>query len=79
MPQILPLSELPSRARARIHEIHGGHRFQRRLTIMGIKKGQIITLISKQPFRGPITIQLYGSQMTLGRGMAHKIIVEVMA
>lgn len=78
MTQILPLSELPNRTRARIHEIHGGHRFQQRLNVMGIRKGQIITLISKQPFRGPITIQLYGSQMTLGRGMAQRIIVEVM-
>jgi len=78
MSNIIPLSDLPNRTKARIHEIHGGHQLQQRLTVMGIRKGQIITLISKQPFRGPITIQLYGSQMTLGRGMARHIIVEVM-
>jgi ferrous iron transport protein A len=78
MSQILPLSELPNRTKARILEIQGGYRFQQRLTVMGIRKGQIVTLISKQPFRGPITIQLYGSQMTLGRGMARRIMVEVM-
>jgi ferrous iron transport protein A len=79
MTQILPLSEIPKQSKARIIEIQGGHHFQHRLTIMGIRKGQTITLVSKQPFRGPLTIKLYGSQMTLGRGMARKILVEVIS
>ncbi|MCK4332649.1 MAG: ferrous iron transport protein A, partial [Thermoplasmatales archaeon] len=29
------------------------------------------------PFHGPLTIEVRGSQMTLGRGMAQKIMVEV--
>ena len=78
MVDIVALSDLPNRSKARILEVKGGAHFQQRLTVMGIRKGQIITLVSKQPFRGPITIQLYGSQMTLGRGMARKIMVEVM-
>jgi ferrous iron transport protein A len=78
MADIFPLPDIPKRSKARIIEIKGNQQFQKRLTIMGIRIGKIITLVSKQPFRGPITIQLYGSQMTLGRGMARKIMVEVM-
>ena len=78
MVDIFPLSDIPKRSKARIIEIKGKQQFQQRLTVMGIRTGKIITLVSKQPFRGPITIQLFGSQMTLGRGMARKIMVEVM-
>jgi ferrous iron transport protein A len=44
---------------------------------MGIREGQTITIVSKQPFRGPVTISVGSCQMTMGRGMAQKIIVDV--
>ena len=43
---------------------------------MGIREGQTIRIVSKQPLRGHVTISINSSQMTLGRGMANKIIVE---
>lgn len=55
---------------------HGGHGFQRRLNVLGIREGQIVRVDSKQPLMGPLTITVGNCQMTLGRGMAHKIIVE---
>ncbi|HDM67180.1 MAG TPA: ferrous iron transport protein A [Thermoplasmatales archaeon] len=73
----IPLTELPEQQRARIIAIHGGRGFQHRLHVMGIMEGRIVTIVSKQPFRGPITIRVNGTHMTLGRGMARKIIVEV--
>ena len=45
---------------------------------MGIREGQTIKLVSKQPFKGPLTITVGGSQMTLGRGMAYKILVQAL-
>ena len=70
------LLNLSNKQRARILEVHGGHGFRRKLGAMGIREGQIVTMLSKQPFRGPLTISVCGCQMTLGRGMAHRIFVE---
>ena len=67
---------LPLRKNATIKNIIGGRGFQRKLQVMGIRTGQKISVISRQPFNGPLTIQVCGCQMTLGRGMANKIIVE---
>ena len=71
------LTDLPLNTPAIINNIKGGPGFQRRLFVMGIRKGTTIKIICKQPLRGPITIQACGCQMTLGRGMAHKIEVDV--
>lgn len=73
----LPLANLPINTKATITEIHGGQGLSRRLFIMGLRKGQTIKILCKQPLRGPITIQACGCQMTLGRGMAQKIQVDV--
>ena len=75
--QIMPLSSLPINKKARIASIQGGYGFQRKLGIMGIREKQEIKIVSRQPFHGPLTVEICGSQMTLGRGMAQKITVEV--
>jgi len=72
----ISLSQLPYNRKARITGLEGGHGLQRRLRVMGIREGQIIVIVSRQPFRGPLTVAINGYQITLGRGMAHKIIVE---
>jgi ferrous iron transport protein A len=78
MEKILLLSQLTVNQRARILNINGGFGFQRRLRVMGVREGQIIKVVSKQPFRGPYTISIGGSNITIGRGMANKIAVEVL-
>ena len=75
--QIKPLSQLSIKTKARILNIEGGHGFKRKLSTMGIRKNQDIKIMSRQPFRGPLTIEVCGSQMTLGHGMAQKILVEI--
>jgi ferrous iron transport protein A len=71
------LLHLPNGKKATIIGLEGGHGFQRKLRTMGIREGQTITIVSKQPFRGPLTISIGSCQMTMGRGMAQKIIVNV--
>jgi ferrous iron transport protein A len=73
----IPLSNLMYKQKARIITLDGGNEFQRKLRIMGIREGQLIRIISKQPLRGPLTVAINGCQMTLGRGMANKIIVDI--
>ena len=77
--QITSLSDIPVRTNARIVEIQGGHGIKQKLEVMGIRVGKRITLISKQPFRGPLTIKVCNTRMTIGRGMAQRIIVEVVS
>ena len=80
----LPLAHLKKGKTGRIvsiqigHHIghHGGIGYKKRLNVLGIREGQLIRMDSKQPLMGPITISIGNSQITLGRGMAHKIIVE---
>ena len=73
----MPLTQLPINKRGKIVRLYGGQGFQRRLRVMGIREGQSIKIVSKQPFKGPFTVAMSGFQMTLGRGMANKITVEV--
>ncbi len=70
------LAHLPAKRKAKILKIHRGRHFQRRMGVMGLRVGEIVEVISKQPLMGPLTILVGKSQMTIGRGMAHKIIVE---
>ena len=84
----IPLVHLQKGKKGKIIYIHGGRHggsnfghhghygFRNRLNVLGIREGQILKVDSKQPFMGPITISVGNCQMTLGRGMAHKIIVE---
>ena len=73
----IPLLHLPYDEGAKIIRLDGGRGLQNKLRVMGIREGETIRVVSKQPLRGPITIAVDGCQVTLGRGMARKIIVEV--
>jgi len=55
---------------------HGGGYFNQKMCAMGIREGQIVEVVSRQPFLGPLTIAVGKCKMTIGRGMAHKILVE---
>lgn len=61
---------------AKITSVGGGYGLQRKLQTLGIRKGQEVKISSRQPFRGPLTIKVCGSQITLGRGIARRILVE---
>ena len=74
--KIKPLAQLTRNQTAKITDINGGYGFRKRLQVLGIHKGITVKVLSKQPLRGPLTICVGNCQMTLGRGMAHKIMVE---
>ncbi len=58
-------------------DIRGGYGLSRRLETMGIKPGVMITKVSSQLMRGPITVQVGNSRLAIGFGMARKIIVKI--
>jgi len=47
-----------------------------RLAGMGIRDGKVIRMITKQPIKGPVVVEVDGSSTSLGLGMAREIIVE---
>jgi len=53
--------------------------WEKRFESMGIRKGIHIRKIATQPFGGPVVIEVNGSKISLGRNIAAKIEVEVLA
>jgi len=70
------LAHLRTGKKAKIVSINGGGNFLRKMCVMGLREGQTIEVVSRQPFMGPMTISFGNCKITIGRGMAHKIIVE---
>lgn len=56
--------------------VRAGWRLQRRLADMGLTPGVQIRVINSQ-MAGPLLIDLRGSRVGLGRGVAQKILVKV--
>jgi len=55
----------------------GGRMLTKRLADLGLKEGTEIKVIRSALFSGPIQIEVCGSRLVLGRGLASKIIVEL--
>jgi len=71
-----PITNIKEGKKATIIRLIGGHGFQRRLRTMGIREGKVITVVTGQPFGGPLVVEVDGRSTTVGRGMAQRIIVE---
>lgn len=73
------LAQAPPDTPLRIIDIAGGHGIRRRLFSMGFHKDDLIEIDSHSIFRGPILVRNLSTDtaVALGRGIAQKIIVEV--
>ncbi|MCK4295739.1 MAG: ferrous iron transport protein A [Candidatus Marinimicrobia bacterium] len=71
------LTQINQGETAVVVDIRGGYGLSRRLETMGIKPGVMITKVSSQLMRGPITLRVGNSQIAIGFGMARKIIVKI--
>jgi ferrous iron transport protein A len=71
-----PLDRIEENRQVRVVDIQGGWGIRRRLGQMGIHPGDVITLVRYGAFQGPILIQVHGSQVALGRGIASRILVK---
>lgn len=57
--------------------VTGGYGLKRRLATLGIRLNKKIRLVTAQPFRGPIVVEVDRTRVAIGLGMAWKILVEV--
>ena len=76
MPQ-KKLTELQEGEAGKVVAVHGGHGFRRRLEALGIRPGMKIVKKSGQIMRGPVIVQVGGTQLAIGFGMARHIVVEI--
>jgi ferrous iron transport protein A len=72
----MTLDQLYENKKAKVIDVRGGHVIRQRLSQMGIHPGDEITMVRYGALRGPILIEIHGSQVALGRGIASRIIVE---
>jgi len=70
------LDQVDENRKAKVIDIQGGQGIRQRLSQMGIHPGDIVTILRYGALRGPILIEIHGSQVALGRGIASKILVE---
>jgi len=64
-------------ARVRVVGILGGPGVHHRLAQLGVYPGAVL-LVAGPRRRGPVLVEVYGSRIALGRGIAHKILVELL-
>jgi len=60
-----------------IVSITGGKNAAKRLADLGLAKGTAVEVVRKAWFSGPVQIEVCGSKLVLGRGLASKIVVEL--
>lgn len=70
----MPLEVVQAGRRVRIIAVDAGRGLQGRLVAMGLVSGVEIKVL-RNSMHGPILIEVKGSRIMLGRGMAQKILV----
>ena len=76
---MIDLTQAPYDKQLRIVDIQGGHGVRRRLLSLGFHKNHIIELDSRSILKGPLLVKDLSSDtsVALGRGIAQKIMVEI--
>jgi ferrous iron transport protein A len=74
---MMTLDTLRTRHVARVILIEGGHGVRSHLNTLGIHIGDWLTVVERAPFRGPVLVDVNGTRVAIGRGIASKVMVEV--
>lgn len=72
----VPLTTLLPGERAKIIALGHGKGRQHHFRTMGLMEGKIVKVIAAQPARGPFVIDVEGTQIAIGRGMARHILIQ---
>jgi ferrous iron transport protein A len=72
---VVPLTMLLPGEQARIVALQHGKGRQHHFRTMGLMEGKIVRVIASQPGRGPLVIDVEGTQIAVGRGMARHILI----
>ena len=69
------LSQLKQDEKAIVKALLGGCGFQHRLRCVGLKEGKMLRVVARHHFSGPLVVEVERRHITIGRGMAQKIMV----
>ncbi len=73
---MMPLAMVAPGEDVRLTAIRGGRRMRQRLADMGLNLGMTVRVMQRDR-HGPLILAVKDSRLALGRGMAHKIMVEL--
>ena len=71
----MPLSQLKPGEQGRVMAVEGGHGIRQKLFLRGLFEGSVVRVISCY---GPVTVEVDRNTVSIGRGMAQKVIVRRM-
>ena len=74
--QFMPLTMASPGRWLTVSNVRAGWGLQRRLAEMGLNPGVSIRVIDGHSWRGPMILDLRGSRLALGHGVAQKIMVK---
>jgi ferrous iron transport protein A len=74
---MMTLDTVSVHRQARVIMIEGGQRVRSYLNTLGIHIGDWLTVVQRAPFRGPVLVEIHGTRVALGRGVARKIKVDM--
>lgn len=73
---MIPLAMIAEGEEVRLISIQGGQGLRKRLADLGLNVGMTVRVVRRSP-DGPMILGVKESRLALGRGMAHRVIVEV--
>ena len=71
----LPLAMASPGEEVQLVAIHGGQRMRKRLADLGLNMGMTVRIMHRND-DGPLILAVKDSRLAVGRGMAHKILVQ---
>jgi ferrous iron transport protein A len=74
---MMALDTVGVRKQVRVIAIDGGHGVRAHLNTLGIHIGDWLTVVERAPFRGPVLVEVNGTRVALGRGIAAKLRVDI--
>lgn len=75
MSAIMPLAMAPEGAEVEVVSIQGGRGLVRRLMELGLTRGAMLRVLRSGP--GPVLVEVRGSRLALGWGVAMRVIVSL--
>jgi len=74
---IVNLANVTPGSKVRVIEIRGGLGIRQRLSCLGIHPGDLMIVQASGIMRVPVLVNIHDNKVALGRGVASKILVEV--
>jgi Fe2+ transport system protein FeoA len=72
---MIPLNFVSPNEDVFLKEVRGGGQFKRRITDLGLISGTLVHVVYAATV-GPIIIEVKGTRLAIGQGMARRIFVE---